>query len=35
MLLLTATPYNLAFTDVANQIGLYLDEDDDVGAPQR
>jgi superfamily II DNA or RNA helicase len=30
-LLLTATPYNLAFTDVANQIGLYIDEDDDLG----
>lgn len=31
VLLLTATPYNLAFGDVANQIGLYLDEDDDLG----
>jgi len=31
VLLLTATPYNLAFTDVANQIGLYLDDDDDLG----
>ena len=31
VLLLTATPYNLAFTDVANQIGLYLDEDEDLG----
>lgn len=31
VLLLTATPYNLAFIDVANQIGLYLDEDDDLG----
>lgn len=31
VLLLTATPYNLAFEDVANQIGLYLDEDDDLG----
>lgn len=31
VLLLTATPYNLAFTDVANQLGLYLDEDDDLG----
>ncbi|WP_050767221.1 helicase-related protein [Pseudarthrobacter chlorophenolicus] len=31
VLLLTATPYNLAFDDVANQIGLYLDEDDDLG----
>lgn len=31
VLLLTATPYNLAFRDVANQIGLYIDEDDDLG----
>lgn len=31
VLLLTATPYNLAFTDVANQIGLYIDPDDDLG----
>jgi len=31
VLLLTATPYNLAFADVANQIGLYIDEDDDLG----
>jgi superfamily II DNA or RNA helicase len=31
VLLLTATPYNLAFLDVANQIGLYLDDDDDLG----
>ena len=31
VLLLTATPYNLAFTDVANQIGLYIDEDQDLG----
>lgn len=31
VLLLTATPYNLAFEDVANQVGLYLDEDDDLG----
>jgi len=31
VLLLTATPYNLAFQDVASQIGLYLDEDDDLG----
>ena len=31
VLLLTATPYNLAFTDVANQIGLYVDDDDDLG----
>nr|WP_269813631.1 helicase-related protein [Ornithinimicrobium sediminis] len=31
VLLLTATPYNLAFTDVASQIGLYIDEDQDLG----
>lgn len=31
VLLLTATPYNLAFADVASQIGLYIDEDDDLG----
>jgi superfamily II DNA or RNA helicase len=31
VLLLTATPYNLAFTDVASQIGLYIDDDDDLG----
>jgi superfamily II DNA or RNA helicase len=31
VLLLTATPYNLAFADVANQIGLYLDDDEDLG----
>ena len=31
VLLLTATPYNLAFTDVANQIGLYIEDDDDLG----
>jgi hypothetical protein len=31
VLLLTATPFNLAFADVANQIGLYLDDDDDLG----
>ena len=31
VLLLTATPYNLAFEDVANQIGLYIDPDDDLG----
>lgn len=29
--MLTATPYNLAFQDVANQIGLYLSDDDDLG----
>lgn len=31
VLLLTATPYNLAFADVANQIGLYVDDDEDLG----
>lgn len=31
LLLLTATPYNLAFADVANQLALYIDEDDDLG----
>lgn len=31
VLLLTATPYNLAFSDVANQIGLYIEDDDDLG----
>lgn len=31
VLLLTATPYNLAFADVANQLALYIDEDDDLG----
>lgn len=31
VLLLTATPYNLAFADVANQIGLYIEDDDDLG----
>jgi superfamily II DNA or RNA helicase len=31
VLLLTATPYNLAFVDVANQIGLYVDDDEDLG----
>lgn len=30
-LLLTATPYNLDFEDVANQLGLFLDEDRDLG----
>lgn len=28
---LTATPYNIQFTDVANQLGLFIDEDDDLG----
>lgn len=31
VLLLTATPYNLAFQDVASQIGLYIDDDQDLG----
>ena len=31
VLLLTATPYNLAFADVANQLALYIDEDEDLG----
>lgn len=31
VLLLTATPYNIGFKDVANQIGLYLDPDTDLG----
>lgn len=31
VLLLTATPYNLAFTDVANQLSLYIDDDEDLG----
>lgn len=31
VLLLTATPYNLAFQDVANQIGLYISNDEDLG----
>jgi superfamily II DNA or RNA helicase len=31
VLLLTATPYNIRFRDVANQLGLYIDDDDDLG----
>lgn len=31
VLLLTATPYNLRYADVANQLGLFLDEDEDLG----
>ena len=31
VLLLTATPYNIRFRDVANQLGLYIDPDDDLG----
>lgn len=31
VLLLTATPYNIRFKDVGNQLGLYIDPDDDLG----
>lgn len=31
VLLLTATPYNIRFLDVANQLGLFIDDDDDLG----
>ncbi|MDV3133342.1 helicase-related protein [Mycobacterium sp. 29Ha] len=31
VLLLTATPYNIRFRDVANQLSLYLDDDEDLG----
>lgn len=31
VLLLTGTPYNIRFGDVASQIGLYVDDDDDLG----
>ena len=31
VLLLTATPFNIRFLDVANQIGLYIDDDDEIG----
>lgn len=31
VLLLTATPYNLRFEDVANQLGLYIGDDQDLG----
>lgn len=31
VLLLTATPYNLKYGDVANQLALFLDEDEDLG----
>jgi hypothetical protein len=30
VLLLTATPYNIRFRDVANQLGRYIDDDDDL-----
>ena len=35
VLLLTATPYNTQFTDVANQLSLYIPEDDDLGLEPR
>ncbi len=31
VLLLTATPYNIRFRDVANQLGLFISDDDDLG----
>ena len=31
VLLLTATPFNIRFKDVANQLGLFLDDDSDLG----
>lgn len=31
VLLLTATPYNIRFRDVANQLGLFIDDDEDLG----
>lgn len=31
VLLLTATPFNIRFKDVANQLSLYLDDDTDLG----
>lgn len=31
VLLLTATPYNKRYLDVANQLALYVDDDDDLG----
>lgn len=31
VLLLTATPFNIRFRDVGNQLGLYIDPDDDLG----
>lgn len=31
VLLLTATPYNLKYADVANQLALFLNEDEDLG----
>lgn len=35
VLLLTATPYNMRFTDVANQLSLYIGDDDDLGLEPR
>ncbi|MCG8654839.1 helicase-related protein [Yimella sp. NH-Cas1] len=35
VLLLTATPYNVRFTDVANQLSMYIGEDDDLGLEPR
>ena len=35
VMLLTATPYNVDFTDVANQLALFVDEEDSLGvAPE-
>lgn len=31
VLLLTATPYNKDFSDLANQLRLFIDEDQDLG----
>lgn len=31
VLLLTATPFNIKYADVANQLGLFIDEDEDLG----
>lgn len=31
VLLLTATPFNIRFRDVGNQLGLYIEPDDDLG----
>ena len=30
-LLLTATPFNIKYADVANQLGLFINEDEDLG----
>lgn len=35
VLLLTATPYNVRFADVANQLSLYIGPDDDLGIEPR